>query len=104
MDHCVPAKLAPAIIGHEVVRAVTVGLENVSNGKLLAGAEELGFQVLVTIDKRMQFQQEMSGRMISTVVLDRPNSKLESLLPLVPKLLDVLEHSQPGDVYVISEP
>lgn len=99
-----PAKLAVAIYGHEVVRAVDVGLENVSNGKLLAGAEGLGFQVLVTIDKRMQFQQKMSGRMIATIVLDRPNSKLESLLPLMPKLVDVLIEILPGQVQVISHP
>ena len=104
LDHCVPAKLRLAIAGHEVVRAVEVGLEDVSNGKLLNGAEALGFDVVVTIDKKMRFQQSMWERAVATVVLDRANSKLESLLPLVPRLLEALPALTPGEVRIISEP
>ena len=104
LDHCVPAKLAPAIIGHEVIRAVEVGLQGLSNGEFLDGADRQGFQVVVTIDKRMRFQQAMAGRSIAAIVLDRPNSKLEFLLPLAPKLLAALPTLQPGEVRIISEP
>ena len=99
-----PAKLASEISGHEVIRAVQVGLEGVSNGRLLEGAEKLGFQVVVTIDKGILFQQPMGKRMIAAIVLDRPNSKLEFLIPLVPKLLKMLPELQPGDLRTISEP
>lgn len=46
----------------------------------------------------------MSGRAVSAVVLDRPNSKLEFLLPLVPKLLEILPALNPGEVRIIAEP
>ncbi len=104
LDHCVPAKLRPAITGHEVVRAVEVGLEDVSNGRLLDGAEALTFGVVVTIDKKMRFQQSLEKRTVAVVVLDRPNSKLAALLPLVPRLLEALPDLKPGELRILSEP
>ena len=90
-------------MGHEVERASSVGLAAISNGQLLDGAEKLGFDVLLTIDKRMRFEQNMEGRTISAVLLDQRNSRVEFLLPLVPRLLEVLESIGPGEVQIIAE-
>jgi hypothetical protein len=50
-DHGVPAPLLPYLIGHAVVRARGRGWERLSNGDLLAQAEQAGFEVFLTADK-----------------------------------------------------
>src|ERR1700689_4601418 len=68
-DHGVPAPLVPYLIDHTVVKARDRGWDRLSNGDLLAEAERAGFDVFVTADKNIQYQQNLSGRKIAVVVL-----------------------------------
>ena len=72
-DHGTPSGIAPALVGHTVVEARERGWDKVSNGDLLNAAEAAGFQVLLTTDKNIQYQQNLAGRKISVLVL--ANSK-----------------------------
>jgi hypothetical protein len=56
-------------VGHTVVEARERGWDKVSNGDLLNAAEAAGFQVLLTTDKNIQYQQNLAGRKISVLVL-----------------------------------
>lgn len=61
------------------------------NGNLLASAEEHNFEVLVTADKSMQYQQTMTGRQISIILLNGLYIKWEYIEPLAPQIQAVLD-------------
>lgn len=68
-DHGTPRGLARALTGHEVVRAQDMGGDRLSNGDLLTAAEQTGFEVLLTTDQNIRYQQNFTGRKIAMVVL-----------------------------------
>src|ERR1039457_6597629 len=78
-DHSVPAPLVPYLIGHAITEARTRGWDTLSNGDLLAEAERAGFDVFVTADKNIQYQQNLAGRRIAVVVLSTPQWPLVRL-------------------------
>jgi predicted nuclease of predicted toxin-antitoxin system len=69
LDNNVPRGLARALTGHVVMEARDRGWATVKNGVLLSAAEEAGFEVLVTADKNIRYQQNLEGRKIAIVVL-----------------------------------
>jgi len=68
-DNGVPAPLRYALDEHVVVEAIERGWEQLTNGDLLAAAEEGGFEILITTDKNMRYQQNLTARRIAFVVL-----------------------------------
>jgi hypothetical protein len=68
-DHSTPAPLRHHLEGHEVKEAVELGWDKLSNGELPAEAEQAGFEVLVTADKNIRYQQNLTGRKIAIVVI-----------------------------------
>lgn len=71
------------------------------NGELLAlMAGE--FDVFITADQNLTYQQNLGEQSIAFLVLVAPTNKLESLIPLVPMALEKLETIQPGDVVIVS--
>ena len=71
-DHVTPAGIARALRGHAVTKAKQRGWDTLSNGALLRQAEEAGFDVVVTADKNMRYQQSLKDRKIALVVLSTP--------------------------------
>lgn len=68
-DNNVPRGLARALAGHTVREARQHGWDRLQNGELLRVAEETGFHIMVTSDKRIRYQQNLEGRKIALVVL-----------------------------------
>jgi hypothetical protein len=68
-DHGTPRGLAHELPGHVIVAAKSVGWEQLSNGDLLKAAEEAGFELLLTTDRRIRHQQNLADRRIAIVVL-----------------------------------
>jgi hypothetical protein len=71
-DHSTPAPLASYLIGHTVTKAKDRGWDRLSNGDLLDEMERAGFEVLLTADKNIRYQQNLTGRKIAIVVLSTP--------------------------------
>jgi|SRR5580692_9136130 hypothetical protein len=71
-DHSTPAPLSSYLTGHTVIEARDRGWDTLSNGDLLAEAERAGFDVVVTADKNIRYQQNLRGRRIALVVLSTP--------------------------------
>jgi hypothetical protein len=71
-DHGTPAPLRQHLTGHDVTKARDEGWNELSNGDLLKVAEAAGFEVLVTTDKNIRYQQNLSERKIAIVVLGNP--------------------------------
>jgi hypothetical protein len=68
-DHGTPKGLARALSGHSVHTAQERGWDTLSNGELLNAAEESGYEVLLTTDRRIRYQQNLQERRIALVVL-----------------------------------
>lgn len=102
LDNCVPWRLAERIHGHDVASVIDLGWAGLTNGRLL-DAMTGQFDVLVTVDKSMPFQQRLDDRPLALVVLRALSNRLPDLLPLVPALLQVLNEVKSGDVREITE-
>ncbi len=68
-DQGVPRGLKASLRVHEVTEARKLGWERISNGDLLSLAEGANFELLLTTDKNLRYQQNFSGRKVSIVVL-----------------------------------
>jgi hypothetical protein len=68
-DNGTPAPLRYALPGHMVVEAIERGWDRLANGELIAVAGAAGFEVLLTTDKNMRYQQNLTGRKIAFVVI-----------------------------------
>lgn len=68
-DHGTPKGLIRALPGHTVHTAQAQGWDALSNGALLKAAEDAGVDVLLTTDRRIRYQQNLSARRIALVVL-----------------------------------
>jgi len=71
LENNVPRGLALALTSHTVTEARERGWATLKNGDLLTVAEEAGFEVLVTSDKSIRYQQNLMGRKIALVVLSQ---------------------------------
>jgi predicted nuclease of predicted toxin-antitoxin system len=102
LDECLPRKLKSLFVsaGHICETVREAGWEGVTNGKLLAQAELL-FDVLVTVDKNLRYQQTFQNRVISVLVLRAKSNHIEDLEPLVPAVLNALKTINPGQVIEI---
>jgi hypothetical protein len=89
-----PAPLRYALKGHVVVEAIERGWDRLVNGELLAVAEAAGFDVLLTTDKNMRYQQNLSGRRIAFVVIG--NSQWPVLRQYVQRVVAAVDSAQPG--------
>jgi hypothetical protein len=97
LDECIDWRLSRAIRGHDVQSVRQAGWTGIKNGALLALASER-FDVLITVDRNLSFQQNVTELRISVIVLRARTNQLSELLPLVPSILSVLAAAQPGVV------
>lgn len=72
LDQGTPVPIRRFLIGHTVETAAQRRWDKLTNGELLKVAEEAGFELLVTHDKNIRYQQNLSVRTIAIVVLGNP--------------------------------
>jgi len=89
LDESVPRRLRRSLPGHAVRTVVEMGWGGIRNGELLACAAN-EFDALVTVDKNLQYQQNLDALPITVIVLDAKSNELPYLLPLIPKLEEAL--------------
>src|SRR5580698_3200497 len=68
-DHGTPSGITRRLARHSVTEARELGWDKISNGDLLNAAEAAGFDVLLTTDKNIRYQQNLEGRKIAIVVI-----------------------------------
>ncbi|NBV96953.1 MAG: hypothetical protein EBT30_05300 [Verrucomicrobia bacterium] len=94
LDHCVPQPLKNILTGHEVSHAFELGWQELHNGDLLAKAEQ-AFDILVTSDKNIVHQHDLSGKKLAVLVLwtnNWPELKIQSS-----RILLELDNLRSGD-------
>lgn len=83
-DQGTPAPLRHALAGHIVETAYERGWSRLANGELIAAAESAGFEVFVTTDKNLKYQQSLANRSMAIVVLQTTSwPRLQKILPRV---------------------
>lgn len=85
IDECLPRQLKGWLGMSEVVTVQEQGWANVKNGKLLRAANDAGFDVFLTADKNLYYQQNFDGLRISAVVV--PSNRKSQVQKCVPALL-----------------
>jgi hypothetical protein len=101
LDECVPRKFRNALPGHDCRTVPEEGLAGKKNGDLLSLAERLGFEAFLTIDRGLEYEQNLKGRVIAIVLIRAKSSRLVDLLPHRPEILRVLFSIQPGELVKI---
>lgn len=105
LDECVTRKLKRHLSEFATVETVTeAGFAGLKNGKLLTAAESRGFDVLLTIDRNMNYQQNISRYSLVLVVFNAFRSNVKYLAPLVPIFLKQSNSFEKGKTYVIEMP
>lgn len=101
-DHSTPAPLRYALRDHAVVEAIERGWERLANGALLDAAEAAGFDLLLTADKNIYYQQNLRGRKISIVVLG--NAQWPVLRRYVERVVAAVNAATPGSFAEVEIP
>ena len=101
LDESLPRKLGLALAGHEVRTVQQVGWAGLKNGELLRQASG-EFDVLLTGDQNLEYQQNPSRLPIAVVVLVATNNRIETLRLLIPDLLRALARIAPGQLVKVS--
>ena len=95
LDECVDWRLSRDITGHDVKTTRQMGWTTITNGELLSLAAR-SFDVFVTVDRNLSFQQNLVAHDIAVVVLRASTNRLADLRLLIPKLLTVLPIARKG--------
>ena len=100
LDHCVPRRVCQALVGCETNTAFKRGWAELKNGALLQAAEDAGFDVLITADKNLRYQQKLTSRRIAIVEL--PTNSLPALLPLFERIADAVNRIRLGEYLALT--
>ena len=101
IDECLDWRLGRALTGHDSVSVQKMGWGGIKNGKLLALAQA-EFDVFLTADRNLSFQQNTTKFQIAVVVLVAGSTQLNKTLPLLPKVLALLPGLTPGQVAIVN--
>src|SRR5260370_31541344 len=101
-DHSTPGPLRHALKAHVVVEAIERGWERLENGALLDAAEAAAFEILVTADKNMRHQQNLTARKIAIVGLG--NARWPVLPRYVDRVVAALDAATPGSYAAVEIP
>lgn len=100
LDECLPHELRHHLSEFAVETATFAGFAGLSNGELLKAASER-FDVMVTIDAGLPYQQALRNSAIAVVVLRTDSSRLESLLRGIEKLRAALRDLKHRSLVVV---
>ena len=95
-DNGTPRPLRDHLLGHDIGTARELGWDTLSNGDLLNRAEEAGYEVMITTDQGIRYQQNMSNRQLAVVVL--MNTAWPRISTRTESIRDAIEGIQPGEV------
>jgi len=98
IDECIDERLRNFLPGHDCQTARYAGLAGLNNGDLIKGAEAAGFDVLLTVDQGIAYEQNLKSRKIAIVVFHSKSNRLTDLRSLIAPAMVRLESIQPGQI------
>ena len=100
LDECVTRHLKREFANHEVRTVEEAGFKGLENGNLLKAASG-AYDVLITVDRNLPYQQNLTGLEIAILILSAKKNSYVRLRPLMPKALSVLRTIKPREVIVV---
>jgi hypothetical protein len=101
-DQATPVPIRAHLDQHVVRTASQQGWDTLKNGDLLTAAEAAGFEILLTTDKNLRYQQNLTDRKIAIIVLG--NQQWPQLRPHVQRVVDAITAAVPGSFIEIDIP
>lgn len=98
LDECVPKDFQKSLASHDCYTVPQAGFAGKKNGELLTLAEQAGFELLLTVDQGLQYQQSMADKSIALLVVYAKSNKLTDLLPQTSQCLRAIGSIKPGQV------
>ncbi len=112
LDNCMPYRAKTIFEGHAVSHAKDQGWERLENGRLLAAAAEARFAVMVTVDKKIKFEQNLELLPLTVIEIDTGDSRLPSIMAVAARMIEALGYverfrfiriDQDGQLYFLAE-
>ena len=100
IDECAPFKLSQLLHGHSVYSVQMMKWAGVKNGELIKIADEK-FDLFITIDKNLKYQQNLSRIRMAIVLIEVNNNRIENVLKAAATLPDLLNSIETGKFYII---
>ena len=101
-DQGTPVGIRQCLPEHQIRTAWEQGWSTLLNGELLDAAEKAGFDLLLTTDKNLKYQQNISGREIAIVILSQ--SRWSLIRPNLALIAEVIDRAKPGTFSVVEVP
>jgi hypothetical protein len=101
IDECIDERFRNSLPEHDCQTARYAGLAGLKNGELLIAAETAKFDVFLTVDQGIEYQQNLAGRNMAIIIFRAKSNRLKDLLPHVRACLACIESIQPGQIIKI---
>jgi hypothetical protein len=98
IDECIDERFRNYLPGHDCQTARYAGLAGLNNGELLIAAETAKFDVFLTADQGIEYQQNLAGRSIAIIIFRTKSNRLKDLLPHAPTCLAHIASIRPGQI------
>ena len=102
VDQCLPRHLAAELTGHEATTVRAQRWLGIRNGVLLRAAVDAGFEVFITNDSSLEFQQNVKRIGIAVIAIVGFRNRIQDLRPLIPQIVQILTTIQSGQVVTIT--
>jgi hypothetical protein len=102
LDECVTRTLKRDLVGHEVLTVVEAGFTGLKNGALLQAASG-GFDVLITVDRNLEYQQNIDRLQIAVLVVVAQGITYDHLKPMVSQIEEAVKLIRPGEMIRIED-
>ena len=99
-DESIPIDFAQDLSALDAETVIGLGWAGLKNGALLRQAAGQ-FQVLVTMDKNLQFQQNLAAHPIAVVLIRARSNRIDDLRPFVPLIIDPVAAAEPGKIRIV---
>jgi hypothetical protein len=100
LDECIDWRYGKELTGYDVTSVPKMGWNGLKNGALLSKAQD-SFDIFITTDRNLTFQQNIPTFDIAIIILSTPSNRLQDLIRLVPKVLESLPNVKPGKATII---
>jgi hypothetical protein len=103
LDECLPRKLKNHLPEHECSTVPEQGWAGKKNGELLFLAAKFGFEIFLTLDRGVEYEQNLKEFDIAVVLISAKSSRLADLLPRIPAILTVLRSVRFGQFVRVTD-
>jgi len=98
LDERIPRKFKDSLLSHESRTASEEAWAGKKNGELRTPAEESGYLAFITLDRGIEYQENLKPRSLAVILIRTKSNRLADLLRHVPEILRVLESAEPGQL------